>query len=250
MLQTDAGALGVRDVTSWYRSGERTWDLGPILARGRAADVYAFGDGHVLRRYRSDHDTAHEAAVMDHVRRHGYPAPEVVEASGRDLVMERLEGDTMLSDLARRPWRLRSQARTLARLLKGLHALPVPPGLTPRHARTTAIVHLDLHPDNVVLTPRGPVVIDWTNAGAGDPSVELADLWALFTCAEPPSSGRREQIVTRLGRRGFCALLLAHFDREVVRRGLREAVEGRLADPNMAPREREAMGRMAARERV
>jgi aminoglycoside phosphotransferase (APT) family kinase protein len=209
--------------------------------------VFAYGDRHVLRRYRSDHDTAHEAAVMAHVRHHGFPAPDVVEASGRDLVMERLEGDTMLADLARRPWHLRSHASTLAGLLKLLHARPVPPGLTRRHASATAIVHLDLHPDNVVLTTRGPVVIDWTNAGVGDPAVEVADLWALFTCAEPPAAGRREQIVTRLGRRAFCALLLAHFDREVVRGGLREAVDGRLADLNMRPRERDAMRRMAAR---
>ena len=184
---------------------------------------------------------------MLHARHHGYPVPEVVEASGRDMVMERLEGDTMLSDLGRRPWHLQSHARMLAGLLKRLHALPVPPGLTPRHACSTAIVHLDLHPDNVVLTPGGPVVIDWTNAGVGDPAVEMADLWALFTCAEPPAAGRRERIVTRLGRRAFCALLLAHFDRETIRGGLREAVDGRLADPNMTPRERDAMRRMAAR---
>jgi aminoglycoside phosphotransferase (APT) family kinase protein len=209
--------------------------------------VFVYGDRHVLRRYRSDHDTAQEAAVMVHVRRHGYTVPEVVHASGRDIVMERLEGETMLSDLARRPWRVRSHARTLAGLLKHLHALPVPPGLTPRHARRIAIVHLDLHPDNVVLTAHGPVVIDWSNAGVGDPAVELADLWALFACVEPPAAGRRARTVTRLVRRGFSALLLAHFDRKMVRAGLREAVDGRLADPNMTPRERDAMRRMAAR---
>ena len=28
-----------------------------------------------------------------------------------------------------------------------------------------------------MLTSRGPVVIDWTNAGLGDPDIEVADLW-------------------------------------------------------------------------
>jgi aminoglycoside phosphotransferase (APT) family kinase protein len=36
------------------------------------------------------------------------------------------------------------------------------------------IVHLDLHPDNIVLTGRGPVVIDWRNAGDGPGDLDTA----------------------------------------------------------------------------
>ncbi|HKY50290.1 MAG TPA: phosphotransferase, partial [Candidatus Limnocylindria bacterium] len=79
---------------------------GPLLASGRAADVYEFTDGLVLRRYRTDHDCVYEAAVMQHVRAHGYPAPEVVAVAGRDLVMERVDGPTMLRDLSSHPWRV------------------------------------------------------------------------------------------------------------------------------------------------
>src|SRR5712692_727570 len=91
-----------------------------LIARGRAADVYSFGDGLVLRRYRTPHDCLYEAAVMQHVRAHGYPAPEVAEVAGPDIVMERLEGPTMLASFARRPWLIFRYARTLSTLLQQL----------------------------------------------------------------------------------------------------------------------------------
>src|SRR5438094_9114508 len=100
---------------------------GRLLAQGRAADVFECGDGLVRRRYRTPHSTLHEAAVMQYVAAHGYPVPRVVEASGSDIVMQRLEGSTMLADLASHPWRLFAHANTLASLFERLHEIPPPP---------------------------------------------------------------------------------------------------------------------------
>jgi aminoglycoside phosphotransferase (APT) family kinase protein len=36
------------------------------------------------------------------------------------------------------------------------------------------VLHLDLHPDNVILTYRGPVLIDWRNATEGPPDLDVA----------------------------------------------------------------------------
>ena len=55
----------------------------------------------------------------------------------------------------------------MADLLGRLHALPARSG-------AGSIVHLDLHPDNILLVARGPVVIDWRNAGDGDPDFDTA----------------------------------------------------------------------------
>ena len=77
------------------------------------------------------------------------------------LVLELVDGPTMLADLGRRPWRLARHARTLAELHARLHKVPY---------EGERLLHLDLHPDNVLLSARGPVVIDWTNARAGDPT--------------------------------------------------------------------------------
>jgi aminoglycoside phosphotransferase (APT) family kinase protein len=153
--------------------------------------VYDVGGGKVLRRYR---DTgrygtdpaaavAKEAVVMRHLRVNGYPAPEVFDADGADLVMQRLDGGTMLADLQSHPWRVRRHADTLVELHRRLVAVPVdglaaPEGdLAVRFGSPEAIVHLDFHPDNVMLTADGPVVFDWTNAALGPAAADVADAW-------------------------------------------------------------------------
>ncbi len=48
-------------------------------------------------------------------------------------------------------------------------------GVTPTPFGTgERIVHLDLHPLNVMLTAADRVVIDWTNAAAGPPGADVA----------------------------------------------------------------------------
>ncbi|MEU8084143.1 phosphotransferase [Micromonospora sp. NPDC049101] len=140
------------------------------LASGRDADVFAIDDRRVLRRYRSGGDVAAEAAVMAYVGSLGFPVPTVYEARGTDLVMERLDGGTMLSALIAGQLDALAAADCLADLHRRLHALP--PRLGERDG--DRILHLDLHPDNVMLTSRGPVLIDWRNATEGPPELDVA----------------------------------------------------------------------------
>jgi len=58
-------------------------------------------------------------------RSHGYPVPQVDERTETDLILDRLDGPTMLADLGRRPWRLVRHARTLAQRRAVLRQLPV-----------------------------------------------------------------------------------------------------------------------------
>jgi hypothetical protein len=48
---------------------------GEPIAHGRDAEVYALGDGRVLRRYRRPGPTDHELRVMAHARSCGFPVP-------------------------------------------------------------------------------------------------------------------------------------------------------------------------------
>jgi aminoglycoside phosphotransferase (APT) family kinase protein len=217
-----------------------------LIAQGRAADVYDYENGLVLRRYRTEHDCLYEAAVMQHVRAFGYPAPEVVEVAGNDIVMERVDGPTMLTQLAQRPWQMLSHARVLAELLTRLHQVPAPEWLRPRLGDGGTLVHLDLHPDNVMLTPRGPVVIDWTNAGRADPHAEVADLWLVMANADIPG-GRVRTTLLRQGRGIFLRTFLKGFDKTAVRRQLGVAIEHRFRDRNMRETERLRMKRFVER---
>jgi len=141
-----------------------------LLASGRDADVFVIDAHQVLRRYRDGGDVTPEATIMVYVAGFGFPTPNVYEASGADLVMERLDGPTMTQALAAGDLDVHAGGALLADLHSRLHALP------PRLSADPAdrILHLDLHPDNVMLVPRGPVVIDWRNATEGPADLDLA----------------------------------------------------------------------------
>lgn len=214
-----------------------------LLGTGRQAHVYAHGDGLVLRRYRIPQDTLREAALMQHVHAHGFPAPAVVSSSGPDLVMERVDGPTMLADLARRPWTLRGHARALADLANRLASVPVPEWLDSPFGERDAVLHQDLHPENVILSDRGPVLIDWTAAVAGHPAREVAKTWAIMAVSVPPGGAWRRALAAA-GRRLFLRTFLArveHRPREAI---LAEIVERRLGDPNLLDVERARLERL------
>lgn len=217
---------------------------GPLVASGRAADVYDLGDGTVLRRYRTDHDNEPEARAMAWLADQGYPVPRVVTVDGRDLVMERIDGPTMLDDLAPRPWMVASHGRTLARLQRQLAALAAPGWLAPVEGPTGGgVLHLDLHPMNVILSPRGPVVIDWTNCGRGDPSFDAAYSYLLMRTFEATSP------LDRFGRRLITGAFRRARGRTAVDHHLVAACDRRLADPNTTPGEAELVRRLQARHR-
>ena len=171
---------------------------GALIGAGRAADVYALGGQQVLRRYRNGDSAEREAGVMAYLAEAGFPVPRVYHASGPDLVMERLAGRDMLADLAARPWLARQHARTLAGLHDRLHAIAAPPSLRAQFGPGDRMLHLDLHPGNVMLTAAGPVVIDWSNVAAGSPAADVAMAWLIIATSEvdaaplllPPPSPR------------------------------------------------------------
>lgn len=139
------------------------------LASGRDADVFAIDDSRVLRRYRDGLDAAPEAAVLKHLGDLGFPVPNVYGVDGPSLVMERLRGPTMVQALTTGQISPSEAAQVLADLHDHLHRLP------PLRATDDArLLHLDLHPNNVMLVDRGAVVIDWRNAGEGAPDLDLA----------------------------------------------------------------------------
>lgn len=70
-----------------------------LLAAGRDADVFALDDYRVLRRYRDGFDVAVEAAMMAYLAKTGFPVPQVHDATGPDLVLERIDGPTMATAL-------------------------------------------------------------------------------------------------------------------------------------------------------
>jgi aminoglycoside phosphotransferase (APT) family kinase protein len=225
---------------------------GPLLASGRDADIFEYGPALVLRRSRAGRSMALEARTMEYVRFHGYPIPAVdsVSEDGCDLVMERLDGPSMLGALERRPWTLRSCAFVLAELHDRLHEIPAPSWVPAAPVgEGQSLLHLDLHPLNVMMTARGPVVIDWPNAVRGDASVDVALSWVLMACGAVPSGGLKAALLGRF-RASLVKSFLGHFDPDPLRAVLASCVAWKVRDAHMSPGEQAAMWALAGREAV
>jgi aminoglycoside phosphotransferase (APT) family kinase protein len=145
--------------------------IGELVGAGRTADVFALDDGRVLRRYRDGDDTTGEVAVMAYLVEHGFPVPAVWPGpAAGELVMQRLSGTTMVDALINGAITAERAGETLAELLRRLHKIPARLSADPGHR----VLHLDFHPENVMLTPQGPMVIDWATAAEGPPGLDSA----------------------------------------------------------------------------
>ena len=185
----------------------------PPLGRGYTADVYAWGDGRVLKLFHGSEGRERadrEYRVTRAVHAAGLPAPaayDMVEVRGRSgIVFERVNGPSLVDAVHARPWTLFAAVRELADLHARIHRLPCPDGLPTQRewlaaeiAATgltcpaladlpdgDALCHGDFHPGNVLLGPAGPVVIDWGRATRGHALGDVAYTLRLLRMAELP----------------------------------------------------------------
>lgn len=218
-----------------------------ILAQGATADILEWEPGTILKWFREwmpAHTAAHEAEVSRIVQQSGLPVPAVgdlVTYQGRSgLVYQRVEGPTMLRVLSSKPWRALGLAAQLAELHARVHGVTAPQLASVRErfrykldeARSLmsgavydqaaaalaalpdgeALCHGDFHPDNILLTPDGPVIIDWPDATRGDPASDVARTSLLLSMGEVP---RDVPVVMRwmieAVRRGFHAAYLRRY---------------------------------------
>lgn len=189
------------------------------IALGRTAEIFEWQDGQILKLYRAgcpprliDEETQRTRAVQAA----GLPVPavlDVIEKDGRrGIVFERITGPSLLADFGAKPWHLIRAARLLAELHAAMHEREVsdlPPlrdslvyrvensrvsAATKSRALNVlaqlpeghAVCHGDFHPDNVILSPRGPVIIDWMTATGGHPSADVTRTSLILRLASPP----------------------------------------------------------------
>lgn len=218
-------------------------DPGPLLAAGRDADIFEYGAGLVLRRSREGRSMAREAQVMEYVRSQGFPVPAVEEVSddGLNLVMERIDGADMVALMSKHPWAIPRQGRVLADLHRRLHELTAPDWLRDAPVgRGDRLLHLDLHPLNVMMSPKGPVVIDWAGACRGDPAVDVALAWVIMAAGEVPT-GRFIGMILGRARPALVKSFVDSFDADVVKQRLNDVVAWKVVDPHLSVAEQARM---------
>jgi len=213
------------------------------IAEGREAEIFAYGEGRVLRLFRAGKggEAMHrEVAAMGAVRTVVAIVPEVFgteQVDGRDgIVMERVDGPDLLSRIASKPWTVWGAGRMLGTVHAQLHAVAAPPGIPTLVARAHRIgegsplipreiaewglrrfdampagdrlLHGDFHPANVLLAKSGPAVIDWANVTSGHPDADVARSVLMLRVGAVPDGS---PLVVRAGERYARKLLLASY---------------------------------------
>jgi aminoglycoside phosphotransferase (APT) family kinase protein len=181
--------------------------LGAVVGRGRTATVYAWDEGQVVKLFHPDARPGQaelESGIAEAITAAGLPAPRYlgrVDVDGRPgLVFERVQGPSLFALMGRQPWRMLALAAAFARVHAAVHARSADlPGQRdylrrqiglieelPERVRAGALeildglpdgdraCHGDFHPDNVLLTRSGPVVLDWITARKGVPATDVA----------------------------------------------------------------------------
>jgi aminoglycoside phosphotransferase (APT) family kinase protein len=217
--------------------------IGPKLAEGRDTEIYAHGPGRVLRVPRDGRSLVREAEVMRFVADCGYPVPAVHDAGEGYLVMDQVAGPMLFAAAMRNPDRIPGYGRLLAELHSQLHEITAPDWVTGvEGADGDSLLHLDLHPFNVLLSADGPVVIDWARAARGDAAYDVADTWVLFAAFDIPGEQGPQLDAARTA---FLQHFLGASDADAARALIPLAVQHRLADRNVTSAERERMLRLA-----
>lgn len=212
----------------------RAAQIGRVVGVGRTAEIFEWGDAHVLKLFRADWPSAlatAEAEIGKAIHETGLPVPGIegiVEIGGRQgIIYERVDGPSMLQHFLAKPWSLPQLSRLFAQLHSSIHCKIVPRlpsfrrqlestirhgsvlsarvqeaalGILARLPDGEALCHGDFHPDNIIMSARGPIIIDWPTAAKGNPAADVARTSLLLRLAAPVP-GRLRGVLSALGRR-------------------------------------------------
>jgi aminoglycoside phosphotransferase (APT) family kinase protein len=190
------------------------------VAEGREAEIFAWQDGAVLRLLRNPNAgrQAEWEAVAMRAAATACSVPavrELITVDGRPgIVMDRVDGEDLMTTLAKQPWKVWTAGRIGGQLHAQLHQAVAPDTLpslkdglrgnietsplVPDELRGPAvdalaalpdgdrICHGDFHPGNVIMNGDRPVVIDWTNVRRGDPAADVQRSLLMLRLGEPP----------------------------------------------------------------
>lgn len=178
------------------------------IGLGHTAEILTWKKNQVLKLFRDDWSLSAvrwEEKVARAVSETGLPVPGVygvVEVDGRHgIVYDRVDGPSMLKEFIAKPEELEHFAKLFAELHVKMHSIttrelpsqrrrlerkirnakPLPDKrknaalealrqLTDGHV----LCHGDFHPGNILMSTRGPIIIDWNDATQGNPQADIA----------------------------------------------------------------------------
>lgn len=218
-------------------------NLNKPITFGRTAEIYAWKKDRILKLFYDwfkMEDIEYEAQIARAVHTSGLPVPavgEIIRVNNRNgLVYQRVEGISMRNDLSHHPWKIFQYARRTAELHAEMHGSTIHADLPslkkklnrkiqlaeglPVNLRSKVLAalenmpdgdrlcHGDFHPDNILITRQGEIIIDWIDASCGNPLADLARTTIILVgAADCQIKGYLEKIIIRV----FHAIYLRHY---------------------------------------
>jgi uncharacterized protein (TIGR02172 family) len=191
------------------------------IAVGRTAEIYPYADGKVVKLFLPTVPQdwiEKEIEIGRYIQEAQLPVPKVYEKVERDnrvgIIYERINGPSLLNELATKPWNVVRYGRLLARLHDQTHEVEAPTNLEIQREWATggipasekivedqkvrilqlldtlpdgnSLCHGDFHPGNIIITPNGPVIIDWMTVSKGVASGDVARTITILEAAKAP----------------------------------------------------------------
>jgi hypothetical protein len=216
-----------------------------VIARGRTADVLAWQEQQVLKLFYTWVPAdliERESRAARLVTGTDLPTPKLLGGLSLDgrqgLIYERVSGDSLLTLLGKQPWLCVRYARQFAGLQATIHrqsgsglvslktglvrAIRAFDGLPAgcladalnrlaRMPEGEALCHFDFHPDQVIMTAAGLVVLDWMTACAGQPAADVARTTLLIRFGPVMDANWLMQLLVSLLRGIFFRSYLYHY---------------------------------------
>lgn len=223
---------------------------GNLIGKGRTADVFALDERRILKLYQnwmpaSEVEKEFQVTLCAYNAGVSVPQPyEFIQQGDRfGIVSQRIYGSSLMQELQNHPQNVARIARQLADLHVMINQTPAPGGLPGQfdqvihkihrtdalsdrekeqiitHLHTLpeddCLCHGDFQPDNVLITEKGPVIIDWLTGTRGAAAGDFyRSVMIMTTSAMPAGIPRGKTIVLDL----FRSLLVRNYQKRYLQK--------------------------------
>ncbi len=218
---------------------------GKLIGQGRTSEIFEWEEDKILKLFRTGLPKIaieNEYEISINIYKELKFTPKVynlIEIDNRvGIIYERINGITMMKETASKPWKVKKEAQQLAELHKSIQQkvnfeLPnCKTRLKDNISRTdllqdeikarlygyideledgNILCHGDFHPDNILITKYGQIIIDWMTATQGNPLADVARTSILFKFGVIPDKIFLGQQIINFIRNKFYLEYIKHY---------------------------------------
>ena len=194
--------------------------LGKTLGSGKTSEIYDIGNEKVVKLFfKNENDGIfnYEANIMQTIIApwgylpHFFGVTKIENRNG--IILEKIIGKNLLDCLVRNPWKVKKIGRSMAHVHSNLNntialnisdqklhligkiklssdllggKLDIIIEYTNKLPSSNNLCHGDFHPQNIISSPKGYVVLDWGDAYAGNKFSDVARTFIIFNSPHLP----------------------------------------------------------------